>query len=186
MVRLPLVLVAFSRRRSSGWGQGGATGSSLCFPVRRLVAVVAAHLSLALVVFLRLGSGWGLRFDVTTASCPVTAAWPLCVGVWSLRLSVSGRPLSDFLRLTVAPTRDRPYIPWSGTAFRRWSSWWGCVFPCWSPGCRLRPSPSCCAYRSVGRKEKTSLVLNHQLFKNSELAQVLRNYVFGRYSQVIS
>ena len=30
---------------------------------------------------------------------------------------------------------------------------------------------------------KTSLVLNHQLFKNSELAQVLRNYVFGRYSQ---
>ena len=114
MVRLPLVLVAFSRRRSSGWRQGGATGSSLCFPVRRLVAVVAAHLSLALVVFLRLGSGWGLRFDVTTASCPVTAAWPLCVGVWSLRLSVSGRPLSDFLRLTVAPTRDRPYIPWSG------------------------------------------------------------------------
>ena len=72
------------------------------------------HLSLDLVVFLRLESGRGLRFDVTTASCPVTAAWPLCVGVWSLRLSVSGRPLSDFLRLTVAPTRDRPYIPWSG------------------------------------------------------------------------
>ena len=42
------------------------------------------------------------------------------------------------------------------------------------------------ACRSVGRNEKIPLVLNHQLFKNSELAQVLRNYVFGRYSQVIS
>ena len=57
---------------------------------------------------------------------------------------------------------------------------------CARPVGLLRPSPSCVAYRSVGRNEKTSLVLNHQLFKNSELAQVLRNYVFGRYSQVIS
>ena len=39
------------------------------------------------------------------------------------------------------------------------------------------------AYRSVGGNEKIPLVLNHQLFKKSELAQVLRNYVFGRYSQ---
>ena len=99
---------------------GGATG--FCYLSgggRRLVAVVAAPLLFSLVVFLRLESGRGLRFDVTTASCPVTAAWPLCVGVWPLRLSVSGRPLRDFLQLTVAPTRDRPYIPWSGTAFCR-------------------------------------------------------------------
>ena len=42
----------------------------------------------------------------------------------------------------------------------------------------------CCAYRSVGRN-KTSLVLNHQLYKNSELAQVSHYYLFGRYSQTI-
>ena len=50
----------------------------------------------------------------------------------------------------------------------------------------LRPSPSCVARIAQWEENKTSLVLNHQLFKNSELAQVLRNYVFGRYSQVIS
>ena len=99
---------------------GGATG--FCYLSgggRRLVAVVAAPLLLSLVVFLRLESGWGLRFDLTTASCPVTAAWPLCVGVWFVCLSVFGRPLSYFLQLTVTTTRDRPYIPWSGATFRR-------------------------------------------------------------------
>ena len=72
-----------------------------------------------------------------------------------------------------------------GTTFRRWAS--GC-----RPSFRLcslgRSSSSvsflCCAYRSVGRN-KTSLVLNHQLYKNSELAQVSHNYLFGRYSQII-
>ena len=40
------------------------------------------------------------------------------------------------------------------------------------------------AYRSVGGKEKILLVLNYQLFKNSELAQVLRKCVIGRYFQL--
>ena len=39
------------------------------------------------------------------------------------------------------------------------------------------------ACRSVKGNEKIPLVLNHQLIKNSELAQVLRNCVIGRYSQ---
>ena len=45
---------------------GGATG--FCYLSgggRRLVAVVAAPLSLSLVVFLRLESGWDERFDLT-------------------------------------------------------------------------------------------------------------------------
>ena len=111
---LPLVLVAFPRRRSSGRRLGGATGFSLCLPGRRSVAVVAAHLLLGRVVFLRLGSGWGLWFDVATASCPVTV-------VWLLSLSVSGRPLSDSWRLTAAPTRDRLVylVRGGGAAFRR-------------------------------------------------------------------
>ena len=57
---------------------GGATG--FCYLSgggRRLVAVVAAPLSLGLVVFLRLVSGWGRRFDVTAASCLGTAVWVL-------------------------------------------------------------------------------------------------------------
>ena len=157
---MPLVLVAFSRRRSSGWRQGGATGSSLCFPVRRLVAVVAAHLSLALVVFLRLGSGWGLRFDVTTASCPVTAAWPLCVGVWSLRLSVSGRPLSDFLRresLCIVPpgacTDGRGWLfNCLGTAFRRWDSGRSPSFRLCSPGRSSSSVSFLCCVSLSGKK----------------------------------
>ena len=78
------------------------------------------HLSLDLVVFLRLESGRGLRLDVTTASCPVTAAWPLCVGVWLVRLPVFGRSLIDCLLLSVTPTRDRPWYIAARTTFSRY------------------------------------------------------------------
>ena len=47
---------------------GGATG--FCYLSggrRRLVAVVVAPLLLSLVVFLRLESGWDVRFDLTAA-----------------------------------------------------------------------------------------------------------------------
>ena len=66
MGRLPLVLVAFPRCRSSGrqfrWGHGiyYLSGGG-----RRLAAVVVAPLLLSLVVFLRLESGWDVWFDLT-------------------------------------------------------------------------------------------------------------------------
>ena len=52
---------------------------------RRSVAVVAAHPLFGLVVFLRLVSGWGLRFDVTAASCSGMAMWVLSLfRIWPL------------------------------------------------------------------------------------------------------
>ena len=67
------------------------------------------RLSLDLVAFLRRESGRGLRWDATTASCPVTASPPLCVGVWLVRLSVFVRPSIDRLQ-SVRGVSERPSL----------------------------------------------------------------------------
>ena len=63
---LPLVLVPSHVAGVPAGSLGGATG--FCYLSggrRRLVAVVVAPLLLSLVVFLRLGSGWDVWFDLT-------------------------------------------------------------------------------------------------------------------------
>ena len=65
MVRPLLILLPSYVAGVPAGSLGVATGVSLCFPGRLFVAVVAAHLLLGRIVSLRLGSGWGPRFDLT-------------------------------------------------------------------------------------------------------------------------
>ena len=107
---------------------------------------------------------------------------------------VAGFPLARCvvnLPVLCRPELVRMYVAGCSTALGRRSA---AGFPvaarlsaCARSAGLLRPSPSCVARIAQWEEmKKLPLVLIHQLFKNSELAQVLRNYVFGRYSQVIS
>ena len=91
--------------------------------------------------------------------------------------------MSRLLRLTVAPTRGHPLYLGIGRRSAA-ADPDGVVSACTGrPAVAFLVRLLLVAYRSVGRNEKLPLVLNHQLFLNSELAQVF-TLLFNR--QVLS